>query len=353
VAKPAPPPEAAKPALPPVAAKPALPPEAIRSWAAQRFGAITAFHPLAEGDESQAFGFRAGDHDYVVRVNYEVDGFAKDRFAYERFNSRRVPVPEVVTIDAVDARHRACVARRLPGKTLQDSDIDTLTRLMRPVSAVLAGIGAADVSGTTGFGPFDGAGHGSYPSWRDYLVSVHRHARKPARPPVAADLIPPLLSAQDGLLDACPEQRRLVHGDFGSTNVLTDGYRVTGVLDWANAMYGDPLYDVAQVLFWAPWLDCMRIQAAHFRTVLPADPGTRARLLCYQLHIALHELLGHELLGHERLGHERLGPERLGHELLGPERLGRELLSQPPYGPDHTTAWLTGRARALLAEARP
>ncbi|WP_439897592.1 phosphotransferase, partial [Escherichia coli] len=55
----------------------------------------------------------------------------------------------------------------------------------------------------------------------------------------------------------CPNVRALVHADFGSNNVLTDGHRITGVIDWSEAMYGDPLYDIANILFWRPWLDCM------------------------------------------------------------------------------------------------
>jgi aminoglycoside phosphotransferase (APT) family kinase protein len=38
-----------------------------------------------------------------------------------------------------------------------------------------------------------------------------------------------------------------VHGDFGSNNVLADGEHITGVVDWSEAMIGDPLYDVANI----------------------------------------------------------------------------------------------------------
>jgi hygromycin-B 4-O-kinase len=95
------------------------------------------------------------------------------------------------------------------------------------------------------------------------------------------------------------------------------------VLDWANAMFGDPLYDAATVLFWAPWLDCMRIQAAHFQAAhfqeaLPADAQTGARLLCYQLHIALGAIAAHAT-----------------------------------QEPGHITAWLINRAQTLLSQVRP
>lgn len=55
-----------------------------------------------------------------------------------------------------------------------------------------------------------------------------------------------------------------------------------------NSAAGDPLYDVAWLLFWAPWhpvLDGERIvRLAHDR--FGGDSVTE-RLACYQLHIAM------------------------------------------------------------------
>lgn len=40
----------------------------------------------------------------------------------------------------------------------------------------------------------------------------------------------------------------LLHLDYHPLNVMTDGTRITGVLDWANAHVGDPRADVARTL---------------------------------------------------------------------------------------------------------
>jgi aminoglycoside phosphotransferase (APT) family kinase protein len=40
----------------------------------------------------------------------------------------------------------------------------------------------------------------------------------------------------------------ICHGDFHPQNVLRDGGRVTGVLDWPNALVADPVFDVAATL---------------------------------------------------------------------------------------------------------
>jgi hygromycin-B 4-O-kinase len=98
-----------------------------------------------------------------------------------------------------------------------------------------------------------------------------------------------VLSAYRDLVEDCPEERGLVHGDFGSNNVLAHEGRISAVVDWDCAMVGDPLYDVANTRFWATHLQCMRIQAEHFDRALGDLPGYRDRVVCYALRIGLEE----------------------------------------------------------------
>jgi hypothetical protein len=37
---------------------------------------------------------------------------------------------------------------------------------------------------------------------------------------------------------------------FGSYNLMTDRRRITAVIDWDRALFGDPLYELANLLFW-------------------------------------------------------------------------------------------------------
>jgi hygromycin-B 4-O-kinase len=103
------------------------------------------------------------------------------------------------------------------------------------------------------------------------------------------------------LLGSCPEERKLVHGDFGSNNVLVDGTAVTAVIDWDNAMYGDPLYDIATTHFWAPWLRCMQIADDYWQKELAEPPAFRERVQCYALHLGLIEFVGHSVPGQARM----------------------------------------------------
>jgi hygromycin-B 4-O-kinase len=224
------------------------------------------------GDESETFSFRYGKEEFILRVSRSAAGFEKDAFASKHFGRHALPVPEILHIGEIDAHRYCSISRRLPGVTLQDLNEQKLPAVLDATAQVLREIASSDISGITGFGPFDANGIGRYRTWREFLLSP------------APDFAPLAY-----LASYCPEIRCLVHGDFGSNNVLTDGRRITGVLDWSEAMIGDPLYDIANIFFWRGWLVCMEQQARWFEARLGHIPNWRERLLCYQLVIGLKE----------------------------------------------------------------
>jgi hygromycin-B 4-O-kinase len=93
----------------------------------------------------------------------------------------------------------------------------------------------------------------------------------------------------------CPEERALIHNDYWFMNILgeigPDGARITGVIDWAIALYGDPLYEVARLAWGADypgwWYDD---GAAFLHARYGAAPGYADRIACYQCHLALDDL---------------------------------------------------------------
>jgi hygromycin-B 4-O-kinase len=91
----------------------------------------------------------------------------------------------------------------------------------------------------------------------------------------------------ENLLSYCPNDRYLVHGGYGFGNLLVVNGRVTAVLDWLDAKYGDFVYDVAWLDFWDSERGYRELFQAHY-----AEQGTdvsnlERRLLCYQGYIAL------------------------------------------------------------------
>ena len=91
--------------------------------------------------------------------------------------------------------------------------------------------------------------------------------------------------SNDGLLDFQPV---LIHGDFGSSNILWDPtrYEVSGIIDFGETEVGDPAYDFAGLLssYGEPFVrDCL--------TVYPGGDQIFERMSFYRGAFALQEAL--------------------------------------------------------------
>jgi hygromycin-B 4-O-kinase len=299
-----------------VSDKPTLSIETLQDVVRTRFSAAAGpLQQLIEGEESQAFWFRDSGGDFVLRVHASPEGFWKDAYARAHFASPDLPIPEVLEVGQIDPAHAFCVSQKLPGVTLQDCSDETIDRLLGQTDNVLRCIHDCDVSGTTGYGNFDASGAGKFATWRAFLLSVL--TPKDDQWPLVRErsdphLVDDLIHAVERLTAHCPEERRLIHADFGSNNVLTDGQSITGVLDWEEAAYGDPVFDLRS--FWSPWLTCIRKQTDYWDKTAFTIPNYRERKLCYDLRTGLAEIYENALDG----GTKTLRwVERRSWELLG------------------------------------
>ncbi|MBN8953136.1 MULTISPECIES: aminoglycoside phosphotransferase family protein [unclassified Rhizobium] len=255
-------------------------------------GAISQWSAVSQGEESQAFGIHIGGESLILRINRVADGFRKDAFCARRFASSALPIPEVLSIGVADQR-AYCVSRRASGLTLQDLSVAALPAVVAPVARLLRVMAESPLAGTQGFGCFDDRGTGKHASWRDFLAMIadrRQYDWDSVDTVIGAGWSDRYLDRLMSLVLQCPEIRGLVHGDFGSNNVLVDGAVITGVIDWSEALFGDPLFDVANIFFWRPWLACMEAQARYFEEYEPEAMGDPLVLSCYQLRIGLQQV---------------------------------------------------------------
>lgn len=268
---------------------------ALEAELARLLGASVVLQPISQGEESRAFAVTVAGEELILRLHPTGHGYAKDAFASRNFGSKELPIPHVVDYGILDNGLFYCLSERAPGVTLQDLNSGKLRLVLEPVARVMEAIAGTDVGAIGGYGPFDAEGRGGHASWRDYVLAVADPRAENWSRSDGGDVpetIGRLLDCLRVLAEHCPETRGLVHGDFGSNNVLVDDARITGVIDWSEAMVGDPLYDLANILFWRPWLDCMEQQARFFEENRPDLLKDQRRLTCYQLRIGLGEASG-------------------------------------------------------------
>jgi len=253
-------------------------------------GQQTAPEPLAAGAWSTAYALTIAGRAMVLRVSRYGGDFAKDE-AVSTVVGGTLPVP-AVTARGESGGWAYAVSERLTGTALDDLDAAGLTAVLPDLFDVMDTIGRIEIGGR-GYGIWEPSRTAPHRSWPECLLAVeHETPRVPgwraalAASDVGLEPFERGLATLRRLAPDLPDRRRMIHSDLLARNVLVAGDRISGVLDWGSARFGDPLYDAAWLLYcwgWYPQWSSVDIEAAIGRRWNP-DP---AALRAYRLHIGL------------------------------------------------------------------
>ena len=210
-----------------------------------------------------------------------------------------LPIPAVIEIGAVSGGYFT-VSERAHGQLLDSLDGLGMRAALPGLLAALDALRAIDVSGTNGYGIWAPDGTGPAASWAQALLAIsHETARVPgwraalAASPVGTGRFDLGYARLRELAEGLPDERHIVHGDLVNRNVLVQGPRITAVIDWGNALYGDWLYDAAWLIFWWPWfpqwqdIDIVAELDQHWQQHGGLPPLLHRRLRACLVHIGL------------------------------------------------------------------
>lgn len=229
----------------------------------------------------------------------------------EALRARGLPVPacECRSLGEGGQARGVQLLERLPGESLAaiDADEPRMTASLATAAGFLSGLHA--IRGN-GFGPLSAASLdrdagfvGVHPDWESFVcrrLDEHLGACAAAGDidGLEASAIAAAFAAQRARL--CGAPAALLHGDPGSHNFVFDGASIAGVIDWEDALLGDPLFELASLCTFHPERRHAAIWSGYgFATPLVGEAW--ARFWLYFLRIALAKTVHRRRFGYADL----------------------------------------------------
>ncbi|SFT09004.1 helix-turn-helix domain-containing protein [Paenibacillus sp. BC26] len=247
---------------------------------------------LHGGLVSQTYFFQEGDYPYILQIGNTMETYEKKKWIYNKMKST-IPVRKVLELHETEFGFAYSISEYIEGTTLHDLSTQELLDIIPAVLTALEALEKCDVSDSKGFGYFDKTGHAVYPSWLDFIEAVYNEniynwsdlEKNGLDSEVVKTAIHELKTHITGVTLT---KRNMVHGDLGSFCLLAKNNQIVGVLDWGVPLYGDHLYDKANILFWSE--DRLQPLSHQITNKYIVSLESKEKIYCYMLRIGLQEI---------------------------------------------------------------
>ncbi len=292
--------------------RPVVASEQVLALLGQHFSTpIRDLVPVEGGQVARTFAFRTSAQEYIIRFNHDKmldSNLPKEAYLMRKLTGTAIPLPPLVQVGRLGDLHFA-ISRKMPGQMLEALSPQKVRDLLPQILEMLAALHNIDVSETKGYGVFGDQGQGHFPRWSGHLQMIAREEadndyfgkwyRLFDETFLERDLYQELYRRMCDLLVYCPEDRSLIHGGLSLRNLLAQDGKITAVLDWLDASYGDFVYDLVALDFWSPWLGVREAFQQYHQQRHRDLPFYAERLLCYECHHALGGLRFFAKSGHK------------------------------------------------------
>ncbi|MFC5604104.1 helix-turn-helix domain-containing protein [Sporosarcina koreensis] len=245
---------------------------------------------LTGGLASQTYLFEQDNDRFIFQAG-NLKGFQKEKFIDNELKTI-LPVRHVMEIHQTDDKVVYSIAEFIEGDKLFDLNSQQLLDIVPAVLQTFETLESIEID-KEGYGYFDSTGNASYPTWIDFIKAAYNNdiynwsslEEKGLDSDVVKNAIQELKSHISCITST---KKHLVHGDVGSYNLLAKDDQITGIIDWSLALYGDHLYDKANLLFWNE--DKLQPLIKEVKKKYITSDETKEVIYCYMLRIGLEEI---------------------------------------------------------------
>lgn len=241
--------------------------------------------PTNSGVISKSYFFDTGKKKCVIRFSNKKADFEKDLYAYNNFASVELPIPKIIKNGVVRKNEYYSISERCTGDIIDNLPDSFQYKLLPQVIKLQYYIKNVKIDINSGFGLWSN-GEAAFKTWKTYLLDIENQARL-FLSDADQDDIRTILKILKANIKYLPNNTHLIHGDLGFNNVLTDGITLTGIIDWGDSKYGDFVYDIAWLIFWASEIPYYKLFKNYYKSQNNEIDNYEERINCYLCHIGL------------------------------------------------------------------
>lgn len=214
---------------------------------------VTAITPLEGGNISTVFSFTSFDKEYIIKFSDVAGSFETEKFISNLLTSQGIPFARCMELGNYKSLNYL-ISEKIAGQILNHCSYEQQQRMLPEVVQILIRMNQVKSETTKGYGMINSSGDGTYTSWREHIIATYAEEQADSFWEGWRSLFKTSCLEKD-VFDECYNRllaystynepyRYFIHGDFHQYNILSDGQRITGIID-SNGKYGDFLIDLA------------------------------------------------------------------------------------------------------------
>jgi Ser/Thr protein kinase RdoA (MazF antagonist) len=220
---------------------------------------VLAVSELSRRTLHYVYRAKTTDTPYIIRINASGMFFRELQFCVEHWITEELTRRQIphVDINVVDTARTLVpydfeIMEEAKGRSLFDigHEESDVTPHIKELGKFVARIHAIK---TERYGPFDvanilkGKAVGIHETWKKYLLlNLDKHLEYTIMTGILTVAESDAVKDALRILEHIPcDQPVLLHGDIANHNAFTDGKTMTSLIDWEDAISGDPVFDIA------------------------------------------------------------------------------------------------------------
>lgn len=217
---------------------------------------------LMLGESNEVYEVKIKDGESIIlRISHaKENSFKKEIWPLEQCRKMGIPVPNILFMEDVfldkGVFRSFCFMNKIKGESLatrinnKTITTDEVEKIVLEAGNILSKIHSVK---TEKFGMLQDNGKGVLNSWTDFIFQNMQEKQKmltnkvvvarKGRDPSVIDKVIQILQENKKTFDVITPH--LLHGDFSKDHILTNGGKITGIIDFGGVLSGDPVEDFA------------------------------------------------------------------------------------------------------------